>query len=96
MWTSPRETIESLRLTLQRLEQTGARTSDPDGVAALKRILRKRIADLEMLDALRSQPLVPTASDEQFARHAGRSAPACGSGRAPKEAIDTTQRDKKL
>ena len=65
MSTRPsRETLESLRLTLQKLEQTADPTSDAQAVAELKRIIVKRIADLEMLDALDSQSSVSTPSDK--------------------------------
>jgi hypothetical protein len=59
----PRETVESLRLTLQSLEQSADPTSNPDEVAELKQILLKRIADLEILDALETQP-ASTASGQ--------------------------------
>jgi hypothetical protein len=50
-----RETIESLRLTLETIEQSNDTASDAEGAGELKRILLARIADLEMLDALHVQ-----------------------------------------
>lgn len=50
-----RETIESLRLTLQNLEQSAGAAADAEGAGELKRILLARIADLEVLDALHGQ-----------------------------------------
>src|SRR3954469_13588165 len=50
-----RETIESLRLTLDTLEQSSDTANDAEGAGELKRILLARIADLEMLDALHVQ-----------------------------------------
>jgi hypothetical protein len=58
-----RETIESLRLTLESLEQSTDPGADPGEVAELKRILLARIADLEMLDALQAQSSVSKTPD---------------------------------
>ena len=54
------ETLESLRATLQTLEQT----NDPDqeSFPELKRILLARIADLEVAQALEAQALEATAA----------------------------------
>jgi flagellar biosynthesis/type III secretory pathway chaperone len=49
---SARETLESLRITLQKLEQTCDTSSDRQGLAELKQILLNRIAELETLRAL--------------------------------------------
>jgi|GEM_PF-3616404 len=49
---SSRETLESLRVTLQKLEQTTDATADGRDVAELKQILLNRIAELEALNAL--------------------------------------------
>lgn len=46
------ETLESLRLTLQKLEQTTDPASDGHDVIELKQILLNRIAELEALSAL--------------------------------------------
>ena len=62
---APRETIDSLRITLQSLEQSAEATSDPEVVAELKRILLRRIADLEMIDALGAQSSTSGTPDEQ-------------------------------
>lgn len=51
---APKDTIESLRLTLQRLEQTSDAAQDPEARAELRRILLLRIANLEALEALKS------------------------------------------
>jgi hypothetical protein len=48
---STRETIEDLRRLLQRFEQSDP-ANDDESVAALKRILRERIAELEALGAM--------------------------------------------
>ncbi|MGA8087560.1 MAG: hypothetical protein WCA10_09650 [Terracidiphilus sp.] len=47
-----RETLDSLRVTLQKLEQTTDPASDGQDVAELKQILLNRIAELETLQAL--------------------------------------------
>lgn len=49
-----KETLESLSITLQKLEQTSDPASDEHAVAEPKRILLGRIADLEALNALQS------------------------------------------
>jgi hypothetical protein len=62
---STRETLDSLRVTLQKLEQTADSVSDGQDVAELKQILLNRIAELETLKALQppdAQP-VPAPSD---------------------------------
>jgi hypothetical protein len=53
-----KETLESLRVTLQRLEQTIDPSADAQSLADLKRILLGRIAELEALNAL-----LPAASE---------------------------------
>jgi hypothetical protein len=57
-----KETLESLRITLQRLEQTVDPMADAQSLADLKRVILGRIADLEALNALS-----PTASEIQTA-----------------------------
>ncbi len=47
-----RETLDSLRVTLQKLEQTTDPASDGQDVAELKQILLNRIAELEALQVL--------------------------------------------
>jgi hypothetical protein len=46
------ETLESLRVTLHKLEQTTDPSSDGQAVAELKQILLNRMAELETLNAL--------------------------------------------
>jgi len=61
-----RETLDSLRVTLQKLEQTKDATSDGPDAAELKQILLNRIAELETLQALQPDhdgAAVPTSSD---------------------------------
>ena len=60
-----RETLDSLRVTLQKLEQTADSVSDGRDVAELKQILLNRIAELETLNALQpaqAEPM-PTPSN---------------------------------
>jgi len=62
---SSQETLESLRVTLHKLEQTTDPASDEQAVAELKQILLNRMAELETLNALapaQAEP-VPAASD---------------------------------
>ena len=46
------ETLESLRATLQKLEQTDAASDDSKSISELKRVLLHRIADLELAQIL--------------------------------------------
>lgn len=48
------ETLESLRVTLQRLQQTMDPSADAQSLADLKHILLVRIAELEALNPLTS------------------------------------------
>ena len=52
-----KDTLESLRVTLQQLEQTADPARDADSMAQLKRVLVNRIADLELLETLTSDDL---------------------------------------
>jgi len=61
---SPRETLESLRITVARLEQSTDLSTDPQGTAELKRILLARIADLEVLAALEAQSPEPSSKPD--------------------------------
>jgi len=61
---APRETIESLRLTLESLEQEADPAADAQDVAEFKRILLTRIADLEALEALNAQSSVVKTPDD--------------------------------
>src|SRR3954469_24514678 len=47
------ELIQSLRLTLQKIEENFASVEDEPNIAELKRILLLRIADIEATEALR-------------------------------------------
>ena len=59
---SSQETLESLRVTLHKLEQTTDPASDVQAVAELKQILLNRMAELETLNALAPpQPEVVSA-----------------------------------
>ena len=49
---SSKETLESLRVTLQKLEQTTDSPSNGQDIAELKQILLNRIAELEALSAM--------------------------------------------
>jgi len=61
----PRETLESLRITVARLEQSSDLSTDPQEAAELKRILLARIADLEVLAALEAQSPVSTSTADE-------------------------------
>jgi hypothetical protein len=52
---SAQETLESLRVTLQRLEQASDLAADRQDIAELKQILLNRIAELETLNSLQPQ-----------------------------------------
>jgi hypothetical protein len=56
-----RETLDSLRVTLQRLEQTIDPSPDGHDVAELKQILLNRIAELEALQALQPPEVIAPA-----------------------------------
>ncbi len=49
---SSKETLESLRVTLQKLEQTTDSPSNGQDIVELKQILLNRIAELEALSAM--------------------------------------------
>jgi hypothetical protein len=49
---SSKETLESLRVTLQKLEQSTDSPSNGNDVVELKQILLNRIAELEALSAM--------------------------------------------
>ncbi len=51
---STRDTLRSLRITLQKLEQNFDANEDASAMVELKRILLNRIAELELLSALES------------------------------------------
>jgi hypothetical protein len=54
-----RETLESLRITLQKMEQFTDSESDANDVTELKRLLLNRIAELETLEALQPEEVHP-------------------------------------
>ena len=56
------ETLESLRLTLLKVEQTAEPDQDREALADLKRILLQRIAELEAMQALESAVALESAS----------------------------------
>jgi hypothetical protein len=55
------ETLESLRLTLLKVEQSAEPEQDREALAELKRILLQRIAELEAVQALEIQALESAA-----------------------------------
>ncbi len=69
MTTLPRrrstaETLESLRATLQKLEQSPAAAANPQSFSELKRVLLNRIAELELAQTLEaSDPATDKAPD---------------------------------
>jgi hypothetical protein len=58
------ETLESLRLTLLKIEQTAEPDQDREALADLKRILLQRIAELEAVQALESSAALESASGQ--------------------------------
>jgi hypothetical protein len=48
------ETLESLRLTLLKIEQSAEPEQDAEALTELKRILLQRIAELEAIEAIES------------------------------------------
>ena len=56
---SSKETLESLRVTLQKLEQTTDSPSNGQDIVELKQILLNRIAELEALSAMGPLKLNP-------------------------------------
>lgn len=48
-------TIESLRLTLQKLEHTREAQYSPEAFAELKRIVLNRVAELELAETLQAE-----------------------------------------
>ncbi len=67
MTTRPaRETLDSLRITLQKLEQTTDPASDGQDVTELKQILLNRIAELEALQALQPEEVAATPAPSEL------------------------------
>ena len=67
------DTIETLRLTLQRLEQTTDPARDSAHLAAIKRVLLNIIAELEIAQALESS--APNTATDAAATDAAATAP---------------------
>ena len=67
------ELIQSLRVTLQKIEENFATPEDEPVIAELKRILLLRIADIEAVDALREAD-ASEAAPEPTATATGASA----------------------
>jgi hypothetical protein len=63
----PRETVESLHATLQKLEMSADPGEDEAAKAELKRILLHRIAELEVIKAL--EPSDPGATQTPAPSH---------------------------
>jgi hypothetical protein len=61
-----RDTLDSLRVTLQKLEQTTDATSNRQDIAELKQILLNRIAELETLNMLDPQEAVPASASSDL------------------------------
>ena len=70
------DTLESLRITLQNLEQTPYIGKEAEAMAALKSILLNRIADLEV-----STMLVPAETENDQTSCARRFSPTRNHGR---------------
>jgi hypothetical protein len=60
------ETLASLRVTLQKLEQTTDLASDGRDVAELKQILLNRIGELEALQALQPEEVAATPAPSEL------------------------------
>lgn len=80
--------LESLRVTLQKLEHGLDPIHDAPAMAELKRMLLLRIAELEAVDALQHAVVetVETAGPSGFPPHL-----AVAEGVPGKETVDTTQ-----
>lgn len=61
-----RETLDSLRVTLQKLEQTTDPASDGQDAAELKQILLNRIAELEALQALQPEEVAAALAPSEL------------------------------
>jgi len=57
------KTLDSLKVTLQKLEQTDTPAQDPDSMSELKRVLLNRIADLELTKTLVTSDTEPETED---------------------------------
>ena len=84
-----RETLDSLRVTLQKLEQeTDPASNGQDGVE-LKQIMLNRIAELEALQALLPEEVASVSAPSDLPSIAVTTEEA-----APKEAADTPRLEK--
>jgi hypothetical protein len=85
------DTLESLRITLQKLEQTTFTGKEVKAMAALKSILLNRIADLEV-----ATTLAPAETETAKTPAPADLVPPApmAEGDLQKEAVDTTQLDK--
>ena len=83
------ETLDSLRVTLQKLEQAVDPVSDGQDVAELKRILLNRIAELEALQALQPEEVAPAPAPSDLPSIA-----AAAEEQPPQEAADATGLEK--
>ena len=63
---APQQTIEALRLTLDRLEQSTDPTPDAQEMAELKCILLTRIAELEAVNAFYAESSVTETPDNSL------------------------------
>jgi hypothetical protein len=94
---TPQETVQSLRLTLQRLEQSADSSTNPDEVAELKQILLRRIADLEVLGVLESQSSASAVSDRKSEASVDLAPLEIVAAEGPaKESAETVQLDEEL
>jgi hypothetical protein len=59
------ETLESLRLTLVKVEQSAEPEQDAEALAELKRILLHRVAELEAIEAIESATHATPESADQ-------------------------------
>jgi len=63
------ELIQSLRLTLQKLEENFASAEDEPNIAELKRILLLRIAEIEAVDAVNAEEANDAQLTEPVVEH---------------------------
>jgi len=90
----PRETLESLRITVARLEQSTDSCTDPQEAAELKRILLARIADLEVIAAIETQsPESASTTDDSLVKSVAALPPLeiVAAEEPAKEAAETTR-----
>ncbi len=87
---SARETLDSLRVTLQKLEQASDPASDGQDVTELKQILLNRIAELETLQALHPEQ----AEVAQAPAPSDLPSIAAAEGESAKEAADSVGLEK--